>query len=117
MIPSAMRSDNKKYNQVSAYERGRKDTTYAHILFFVCIIIMELILTMYKTNEQTEICTRVEVIKKGRENLFIYLFMAAVRVVCGLLDFWQHLADPRLCILGAVVVVRVRKKFRRFVLS
>jgi hypothetical protein len=55
--------------------------------------------------------------KKGRENLFIYLFMAAVRVVCGLPDFWQHLADPRLCILAAVLVVRVRKKFRRPVLS
>jgi hypothetical protein len=74
---------------------------------------------MYKSNEQTEICTRVEVIRKkeGRENLFIYLFMAAVRVVCGLPDFWQHLADPRLCILAAVVVVCVRKKFRRPVLS
>jgi hypothetical protein len=50
MILTAMRSDN-KYNQASTYERGRKDTTYAHVLFFVCIIILELTLTMYKTNE------------------------------------------------------------------
>jgi hypothetical protein len=72
---------------------------------------------MYKNNEQTEICTRVEVRKK-KEREFIYLFiLAAVLVVCGLPDSWQHLADPRLCILAAVLGVRFQKKFRRPVLS
>jgi hypothetical protein len=55
--------------------------------------------------------------KKGRENSFIYLFMAAVLVVYFLHNSRQTYPDPRLGICPAVLVVHCHLDFRSLLSS